>query len=31
MVDIIFIASLFLGFTSIKLFANWCEKQVVKK
>lgn len=27
MLDIIFVASLLLGFISIKLFVNWCEKQ----
>jgi len=30
MLDIIFISSLILGFFSIILFTNWCEKQVKK-
>lgn len=31
MLDIIFVVSLLLGFTSIKLFVNWCENQVIKR
>lgn len=31
MLDIIFIAAIMLGFFTLKLFANWCEKQINKK
>ena len=31
MLDVIFIVVLLVGFASIKLFVDWCEKQVVKK
>jgi hypothetical protein len=30
MFDLIFIAALIMGFYSIILFTNWCEKQVNK-
>lgn len=31
MMDIIFVASLLIGFFSIKWFVDWCEKQVDRK
>ena len=31
MLDAIFLFTLLFGFVSIKLFADWCEKQVSKK
>ncbi len=31
MLDVIFILSLLLGYVSIKSFADWCEKQIIKK
>lgn len=31
MMDIIMVVSLVIGFMSIKIFANWCGKQIEKK
>lgn len=31
MMDILMAATLLVGFISIKLFADWCEKQVETK
>ncbi|SKA80019.1 hypothetical protein SAMN05428976_10431 [Clostridium sp. USBA 49] len=31
MKDALFIVSLLICFISIKLFINWCDKQIIKK
>lgn len=31
MLDIIFVGSLFVGFIFLKLFTNWCDKQIENK
>lgn len=31
MLDVIFVASLFIGFVCLKFFTEWCDKQIENK
>lgn len=31
MLDIIFVAALFIGFIALKFFIEWCDKQIENK